>query len=806
MLQDLRYGLRMLARSPGFTAVAILSLALGIGGNTAIFSLLKAALFEPLPYRDPEQLVKVDLAAPQDKAKKSPFPWSYPKFELLARSARSFEQACALAYAAFSLTDTDSPERLRTEMVSTNYFALLGIGASQGRVFTPGDDSPVVVISHALWQRRFGAEPGLIGRTIHLNRHPLTVIGVAPQGFRGQLEEVDLFLPIHMAPVLQEIPHRLTARDVHWHHVLARLQPGVTVAAAQSEMSAFEATLFQAFPRSRYGVKATSLKDALIDPRLSGYIALVFGATGLVLLIGCVNVANLLMGRAVARQREIAVRAAVGGSRGRLVCQLLTESAVLGLAAGVAGLLIMVWSVDLLARFRPGDLPGLWGRYPSLLQMGLVRVDWLALVFHFALALATAFLFGLLPALHASRLDLRETLQGAAGHSGRFRTRGLLIAAEVALAVPLVAGAGLLVRSLGRMLETPLGFNPARLLTAYVELPRARYKPDQQVRFFNELAARLAALPGVESVSTGDVPGFGGHSSFTIYKIAGRSEDQDRLVGVHEVRPGYFRTLRIPLVAGRAFTERDNAGAPPVAILNATAARNLFPGESPLGHKIRLPLGRDDWVEIVGVVGDVRYRGYAQPVSADVYLPSLQWPSGFASVILRARRDPSPLAAAVRGAVLALDRNVPVYNVQTMEQHVLNATSQTRYSAALLGLFAALAGLLAAIGIYGVTAYAVTARVREIGIRLALGAPPREIWRLALHHGAIFVACGLAVGLAISFAGARVMTGFLYGVGAHDLVTFVAVPFLLGAVALAACLGPARRATHIDPLEALRYE
>jgi putative ABC transport system permease protein len=828
LLQDLRYGARTLLKSPGFTVVAILSLALGIGANTSIFSVVNAVLLRPLPYKNPDQLMQVFLESENPKGGLNTSElWSYPKFQALRDSNEAFEQVAAVSDQNFPLTDTDSPERLNVELVSASYFPLLGIEVAAGRAFLDEEDKtpgthPVAVIGHGLWVRRFGSDPNIIGQTISLNKIPLTIVGVMPEGFKGQKGTAEAWTPMMMAPQLT-FARRLQAPFAHWTEVIARLKPGVSFAQAQSEMGIVSEKIREAVPITPQmaadmpaeSIKLIALKEAKLDPAISKLFLILFAAVGFVLLIACVNIANLLMARSLSRQKEIAVRMALGASRGRLIRQLLTESLLLAVFGGILGLLVSLWGIEFLSAFKP--VAGSSNSHVQMLDFSKANIDAQVLAFNLLLSVITGMLFGLLPALRASRPDVNEALKDGAGAASakqrsylpgfaRLAPRNLLVVTEIALALVLLVGAGLMIRSFARLQALPIGFSPDHLVTLRVQLPK--YKPDAAARFNEQLLDRISNLPGVEAVTVASSTPLSSNSSGTIMKIKDQPEAGVSSVGIHSVGPDYFKAFRIPLIAGRGFTTQDRAGSPRVVIINEAAARKFWPDQDYIGKQVWLGVGweQNEFGEIIGVAGDVKYGKVEEAFQPQVYVPYLQPTEDASFVIARATNDPAKIVAALRQEIIALDKNVPVYDIRMMQERAADATSRTRFSALLLGIFSSLALVLSAIGIYGVMAYRVSGRTREIGIRMALGATSRNVMRLVLRDGVALTLAGVALGLVGAFMTTRVLTSQLYGVEATDTETFAFVSLLLAAVALVACYIPARRATKVDPMVALRYE
>jgi putative ABC transport system permease protein len=825
MFQDLRFGWRMLLRSPVMSMVAVLSLAAGIGANTAIFSVVNALLLRPLPYRAPEQLVKVFQRQPDPAKGRSSSNWAYPRFEILRDQNQSFGAVAGWNQQPYNLTGTDAPERLQVEMVSASYFPLLGVEAVVGRTFSADEDRTpetnlAAMLSYGLWRRRFGGDAQVIGKTLELEKHRFTIVGVAPPGFRGQSGTADAWATMMAAPLLR-YKGTLTNSKNYWFQVIARLKDGVSLERAQAEMPGISEQIEQKYPspklfQGRAKIPALApLQAAKVDPAIKKSFLILLAAVGLALLIACANTANLLLARAVARRREFAVRTALGAGRFRLIRQLITESILLSLLGGALGVLVAHWGVALLMKFRPNDNAQFWTSYTNTLDFFTVELDWRVLGFNFALALLTGLLFGLLPAIQSSGANINETLKDGSGGSGagfrslrRLSARGMLIVGELALSLVLLVGAGLMINSLARLQAVNLGYAPENLMT--MEAPSRTAKPE----FYEQLLARVQALPGVEQASLGSTAPLLGQATITGIGVEGRADSKQTEqvgVGVHSVSPDYFKTLRVNLLKGRVFTDQDRAGAPRVALINQTAAEKFFPGEDPLGKRIQVGVDpgyetTEKFVEIVGVVADVRYGRLEEAIEPDAYLSSLQPTDPAQTLIVRTRIDPATIAVAVRREAHALDRNVPLTAIQTMRERVAEVTSRTRFIAALLGLFAGLALLLASIGIYGVMAYSVSARTRELGIRIALGAQAGDVLRMVLREGASLIVAGLALGALSAWASSRVLESQLYNMRANDPLTFGVVAMLLAGVALLACYLPARKAMRIDPLAALRHE
>jgi predicted permease len=809
LLQDLRYGVRMLTKSPGFTVIAVIALALGIGANTAIFSVVNAILLRSLPYKDPEQLVLINHNYPKLNLKASV---SAPGYVHYRDTAQSFSHVAAITGWNVNLTGDGEPERLQGMSVTSNLFAMLGAEAAHGRVLLPQENqvgsNRVVVLSDALWHRRFGGDPGIVGKTITLNGESYAVVGVMPRGFQfgrelGQL--VDLWSPIAWTPE-QLSPDNMTNEYLA---ALARLKPGVTITQAQAEMDSIAANLrAQYMPgsdNSMWGLALESFNELVVGDIRPALLVLL-GAVALVLLIACANVANLMLARATARHKEMAIRTALGASRTRIIRQLLTESVLLSVLGGGLGLLLAMWGVDLLLKINEG-------RIPRSYEIGL---DMNVLLFTLGVSLLTGIIFGLAPAFQTSKIQLNDTLKEG-GRTGtgtiRHRLRDLLVVAEVSLTVVILIGAGLLLRSFMRLQEVSPGFKPQNLLVMQVSLPNFKYKEAQQkTLFYQEMLEKVRALPGVKSAGTISALPMSGMNSSGSFRIEGREVPQGQS-SPHGDRwtasADYFKTMSIPLVRGRYFTERDGPDAPGVAIIDETMARKYWPGEDPLGRRITFEGDENNprWREIVGVVGHVRHKGLEGESRVQYYVPYTQRPPGSMFLVVQAgTAEAAALTPTVRGAISGIDRDLPVYRVTTMERLVSESLAQRRFSMFLLGVFAALALVLAVVGLYGVMSYTVTQRTHEIGIRMALGAQTGDVLRMVLRQGMIFTMVGLAVGLLAAYALTRVMSGLLFGVSATDPLTFAGVALLLAFVALLACYLPARRATRVDPMVALRYE
>jgi len=813
MLRDLRFAVRSLLKSPGFTAVAVATLALGIGANTTIFSLINGILLRPLPYHDPDKLVALDLMSGS-----SQFPWSYPMFDDLRRDQQSFDSVAAFSTLSGNLTGIDNPLRLQVELVSASYFPMLGIEPARGRVFRAEEDRdadahPLALLSFNLWRKQFAGDGGVVGRTIHLNQLSYTVAGVMPPGFRGQTDDIDVWIPVTMASAFSNIPKRLSMKWNFWLRAYARLKPGVTLPQANAQMGPLAKAIDLAHPHPSqmepWRVQAISLAESKTDPALRKSLIVMFTAVGFVLLIACVNVANLLLSRAVSRRKEVAVRLAVGASKGALLRQFLTESVLLGLAGGFAGFFVAAYGTDLVTALRP-EIAGFWGH--RAVRAESVQLDGAVLAFNVAVSILAGLLFGLLPALQASRLDLNHALKNErGGWSAKWsglrcpNSRSILITGEMALALVLLTGAGLMIESFARLLKTRLGAATDHILTASVDLPRRQYPDPAKVRFQQQLLARLSQAPGVQTVSISNSLPARGLGEVNMLRT--KNDKPWAAVGVHAISPGYSTVFGIALLRGRLPTDRDRIGAPQVLVLGASAARHLFPGEDPVGKHIELQSWEDGhWdTEVVGIVGDVRYDGIEHPAGDDVYVSYWQLPEG-GNVAVRVAGDPMSVAPFVRSAIHAFDKDLPVYGIETMDEQLARSTSRLRFSAVLLAVFAALALALAAIGMYGVVAYSVAARTREIGIRLALGAKRGDVFKLVVGDGLLLCFAGLVIGIPSALAATRVLSSFLYETKAGDPLAFAAMSLVLIVVAVIAAYVPARRAMRVDPMVALRWE
>jgi putative ABC transport system permease protein len=806
LVQDVRYALRRLRGSPGFTAIAVVTLALGIGANSAIFTVINAVLLRPLPYRDPGRLVLLT-----ERLERFPIlSVSYLNYKDWREQSRSFSGVSAARNLQMTLTGDGQPERLVAQMANANLFDLLGVEIAHGRAFLRQEDSPgaagVALIGHALWQRRWGGAENIIGQSITLDNKPYVVVGILPAGFQLLQQTPDVMVPLE--PWAKTLPD-----DRSWHpgiQPIARLKPGVTLEEARSEMTTIARRLEQQYPEYDTGVAANvNLMQAQIVENVRPALLVILGAVGFVLLIACTNVANLLLARATARQREIAVRSAIGASRWRVIRLVLTESVLLSLLGAACGLALAEASLPPLLRLAAGSLP----------VTGQVRVDLNVLGFTAGLAILAGLLFGLAPAVHMAGLDLRSALnqseRGAVG-AGVLRARGMLVVSEVALAMLLLVGAGLLIRSFDRLSRVTPGFAVDHILIADLPVsPSGHPDAAERMNFFDRVLERAAALPGVRSASAASFLPVSGNGSVIHFNIQGRPPKTPHeyiMANYRVVSPGYLATMGIPLLKGRMITEADREGAPAVVVINATMARTYFPNESPMGKYLQLGATPDKdtpWMEVVGVVGDVK-QALASEAPAEMYVPFRQadkvLPVFGLSLVLRTSQDPRSLASSLAATVHEIDPNQPIVKFRTMEENIAASISQPRFRTVLLAILAGVALLIAGVGVYGVMSFTVTQRTREIGTRIALGSTPRQVFELIIRDGLRFTAIGVLMGLIAGMAFSRYLSSMLFQVGSVDPLAILGVTALLLLVSLVACYVPARRATRVDPIVALRYE
>ena len=807
LLQDIRFGLRMLVKSPSISIVATIALALGIGANTAIFSVVNAVLLRPLPFPNPDSLFAVfetNLERGQLRGSHS-----YPNFFDLRAQNTVFERISTYRDSNFIMTGRGEPARLQGCVATADLLPLLGVAPMLGRTFHPDEDKPsttgrAVILGHALFQNRFGGDPSILNQSITLDGVNHTVIGVMPPGFEFpiQNEPVELWTTIAVdAPMKDQ-------RGAHFLRAIGRLKPGVTEDQAQAELTAIAARLEQQYPdeNSRRSLRLESALSALVGdarPMLILFIC----AVATVLLIACANVANLLLARATSRYKEMAIRAAMGASRVRVIRQLLTESMLLSLLGGAIGLLLAVWWSDLLVALGKNDIP-------RALQVG---IDWRVLGFTLGLSLLTGLIFGLAPAFHSSKTELVESLKegarGASEGSNRIRLRNVLMVGELAMAVVLLVVAGLLIQSLWRLQNVNSGLQPENVLTFNVGLPEVKYKTDRQSQFFIDLKSRLEATPGVQSASTIFPLPLSGDRFSISFEIEGRPlpPKDHPSADFFTTGVGYFRAMGIPVMKGRDFDDRDKHGSTPVIIITETFARQHFPNEDPIGKRVHPGISsfenEDSTMrEIVGVVGDVRNRTLSTEPRPAYYVPQTQVPFSQMVAVVKTNGEPRSFLPASTRIVAAMDQDIPLFGIKSMEEYLSASVATPRFSTTLLTIFAAVALVLTVVGLYGVMSYSVAQRTNEIGIRVALGAQSRDVMLMIVKHGSKMILIGLTIGLALAFAFTRWLASLLFGVTAKDPFTFVAVSVLLAMVALIACYVPAWRATKVDPMEALRCE
>jgi putative ABC transport system permease protein len=803
LLQDIRYSVRTLLKSPGFAAVAVIALALGIGANSAIFSAVNAVLLRPLPYKDASRLVMIW----QDhRARGGPErEWASPSnFYDWRDHNQVFDHVAALVGWGPTLTGQGEPEDLVGAAVSDDTFSMLGVQPSLGRTFRPDEDQPgaekVVVLSDKLWRRRFGADESLIGKPIILGGDSYTVVGVMPAKFKFPIiGDAELWRTLR--PALG----KGCGRGCVVLRVIAQLKPGVTIEDARLDMNALASNLAQQYPEADSGIGITlvGLQEQIVGDTKPVLLVLL-GAVAFVLLIACANVANLLLARASSREKEIAIRTALGARRLRLIRQLLTESLLLALIGSSVGLLLAVWMVDLLVAFSPPGAP----------RVDEIKIDGSVLLFTFGVAVLTGLLFGLIPAVRSSKPDLNQSLKegkGSGTSASRRSVRSALVVAEVALALMLLIGAGLLMKSFVNLIRVDPGFNAGNVIVASVGLPRTRYpEPNRIITFYDTLLERIKSLPGVQAAGAVSSLPLGGGGTDQDFRIEGLPEPkpgEEPVAWYSSVTPDYFQTLGVKLIKGRLFTEDDRAGAPPVVVISESMSKRYFSGEEPLGKRIGTGGGdKIVWHEIVGVTADVKHFGLGVEARPSMYLPLAQAPARGMAVAVRTTSDATSIAAVLRSEVAAIDKDLAVSSVRSMQDIVGESVAEPRLTVWLLGIFAAVAMLLSAIGIYGVMSYSVTQRTREIGLRMALGAQASDVLRLVVRQALLLAFVGVAIGLIGAFALTRFMSTLLFEVSASDPATYFVISIILTGVALVASALPARRAIGVDPMVALRYE
>ena len=802
LMLDLRSGWRALHSRPGYAFIAILALALGIGANTTIFSIVNAVLLRPLPYPNPDQLIWIWETNPGNNIKTETV--SIPNFVDWQTQNQSFEQLTAWGRNIVTLTGTGEPEQLSAAVVAANFFSTLGVSPAIGRTFVPEDNKPgaarAAIVSHDFWMRRFAGDANAAGRNILLNGNSFVVVGVAPAGFKhpepGIAPQVWLPLSINTTG---------DGRRADFLRVVGRLKPGVTLAAARSDIETIHARLASQYPAANAGwtVILLSLQERITGD-VSRLLWMLLAAVGFLLLIACANVANLSLARAATRERELAIRSALGARSSRIIRQLLTESTMLAVAGGLAGLALAVWSIDALVALSPQNLP----------RLNDVALDWRVLLFTLVVCLVTGILFGTAPAFHAARLNLNDSLKDSSRGSTEGirsrRSRKLIVIVEVALAVVLLFGAGLTLRSFLRLQNVNPGFRPGNVLTAQILAPRSKYPEGPQIAdLYDRILERVRSLPGVESASLVNMLPLGGSSSYLSIAFEGRPAPPPEQVEDAEpfvVAPDYFSTLGIQLVRGEPISSRDGANTNPVAMINETLARRYYANEDPIGKRIAIAAQEPRWMTIIGIVRDTHHTTLAEAPYPQLYGAYSQRPVRVASLVIRTTTDPLSIVSSLKSQVRSIDPDIPVSRIATLESVLSDSIAQPRVYLILVAIFALVGLLLAAIGIYGVISYSVTQRTGEFGVRLALGASSSDVLRMVLADGMKLTGIGIAAGLAGAFALSRLIVSVLYGVTSTDVVTMLGVPLILLVVAIAACYIPARRATRVDPLVALRHE
>ena len=811
MIQDIKFGLRMLVKSPSLSIVATIALALGIGANTAIFSVVNAVLLRPLPFPDSSKLVALFETLPEKGRMSGSH--SYPNFFDLRAQATTFDKLACYHDADFIMTGRGEPARLPAAVVAADLFPLLGVKPIYGRTFVPDDDKPtetgrVVILSEQLFHQRFNSDPSIVGQSITLAGVNFTVVGVMPASFEFPIQNDPVQLWTTIAGDASGEEPITSQRGAHFLRVIGRLKPNVTPEQAQSELTAIAARLEKQYPdtNTHKSLRLESALSALVGD-VRPMLLILLGAVACVLLIACANVANLLLARATSRHKEMAIRAALGASRVRVIRQLLTESILLSLVGGAVGLLLAVWWSDLLVALGKEDIP----------RAVHVGIDYRVLGFTFGVSVLTGLIFGLFPAFHSSKTELVESLkEGGRGTSDagrRNRMRSILAAGELAIAVVLLVGAGLLIQSLWRLQNVNTGLQPDNVMTFNIELPESKYNTDKQSRFYEDLKTRLESSPGVQSASSIAPLPLNGDRFVISFQIKGRevSPKDEPAADIFIAGVDYFRTMGIPIVRGRDFSNHDQHGAPGIVIVNEEFARQYFPGEDPLGKSIKPGIStiegeKTTYKEIVGVVGNIRNQTLNTPPQPAYYLPQTQVPFSGMTVVLKTTNDPHSVMPAATKEVAAMDPDIPLFGVKTMREYMAASVATPRFSTTLLSIFAAVALVLTLVGLYGVMSYSVAQRTNEIGIRLALGAQPRDVLLMIVKQGSRLIVVGLAIGLLGAYALTRWISSLLFGVTAKDPLTFAAAAVVLALVALLACYVPAWRATKVDPLEALRYE
>ena len=805
IFRDIRYGLRSLLRIPGFTLVAVATLALGIGVNTAIFSVVNAVLLRELPYPDPEHLVAVwETAAQPGQDVNNRNEVAMGNFLDWRTQQTVFDGLAALNYSNVNLTGSAEPERIQGAVVTANFFSLLGTKPIIGRGFLAEEENPdsarTIIISYGLWQRRFGSDPDVIGKTLTVNGNPVSVIGILPSTFEFEFpitRQIEIWMPMRISA-------SNTNRQSHYLYVIARLRGNVSIDQAQAGMAVLANQLQQQYPEtnSNRGVNLIPLQQQLVgDSR--PYLRVLFAAVGFVLLIACANVACLLLARVNSRYREIAIRLALGATRWRIIRQLLTESILLAGIGGLAGLLLAYWQTDMLVGLTPSEVP----------RLGEISLNGQVFGWTLAVSLATGLLFGLAPALGASKPELSESLKegGRSVTDRRSRLRNVLVISEIALAFMLLIGAGLLIKSFLRLQHVSPGFDPKNVLTMNVSLPRQKYKENQQINsFFEQLLTKVSSIPGVEAVGGIDPLPFGGSDGTTGFVVEGAAPQpvgERPEVGERTATSSYFRAMGIPVIRGRTFNNGDREDAPRVVMINEALAKRFWPNDDAIGKRLGFKSSDPQvWHEIIGIVGNVKHRRLDVAPKPELYFPYSQYPGTFMTLVVRTTSEPINAIAATRNQVLSLDPDQPIFDIKAMDERLSSSVAVNRFVMLLIGVFAALSTILAAVGIYGVMAYTVSQRTHEIGVRMALGAGAHDVVGLVMAGGLKLVVSGMGIGIAGALALSRVMESLLFEVSTTDPLMFGIMAAVLSAVAMLSCFLPAYKAVRIDPMIALRYE
>ena len=805
-LRDLRYAIRVMAGNRAFSAAAIIVLALGIGANSVIFSVVNAVLLSSLPYPDADRIVMVFES---DRQRQTQEAVSAANFLDWREQNQVFESIAAFREENMSLTGADRPERIPSVIATADLFSVLGVKPMLGRVFRTDEEnlrsSRVAVISQGLWERRFGADPNIIGQKITVNGEPLMIIGVMPGSFRFP-SETDLWIsPRYVVPehILRPSIDMTTSRDSHYLNAIARLKPGITIRQAGAEMDTIANRLEKLYPGDNEGrgVSLTTIREDVVG-KIRPTLLVLFGAVGFVLLIACGNVANLLLARGASRQKEMAIRTALGASRFRLIRQLLTESALLAIGAGALGILLALWGINALVALIPADITPTKG----------IQIDTVVFGFTLVLSLITGLVFGVVPAWQATRGELNESLKdGGRGSSGglrRSRVRSVLIVSEIALSLVLLIGAGLMIKSFIRLVHVNPGFETGHIATMRLSLPAAQYQTaPKRAMFFQQVITGLQGFSGIQSAGAiSRLPLTSGNSSRG-FNIEGHAESNDSVnIDYRVISPDYFRSMGIRLVKGRDIDDHDNNPSSGVVIINETMARLFWPNETALGQRVRLEGDENPWMEVVGIVADVKHFGLESQTKPEIYVPYFIDPWPFMTIVVRSSSDLASLSAAIRDQVWSVDKDIPIPNIRTMDQLLSTSVARPRFNMLLLGVFAVIALVLSAVGVYGVMSYSVVQRTHEIGIRMALGAAKPDVLKLVVVQGLKLLLIGIGLGLLAALALTRVLTSMLFGVEPTDPATFAMISVLLACVALTACIVPARRATKVDPIVALRYE